>query len=53
MRNEITYLFWLSCVVFLSSAWDNVAMSFYKLITCLSKLTNLESSLQFTVLILR
>ena len=35
MRNEITYLSWLSYVVFLSSAWDNVGMSFDKLIACL------------------
>ena len=26
MRSEI-YLFWLSCVVFLSSAWKNVGMA--------------------------
>ena len=27
MRSEITYLFWLSYVVFLSSAWKNVGIT--------------------------
>ena len=27
MRSEITYLFGLSCVVFLSSTWKNVGMT--------------------------
>ena len=29
-RREITYVIWLSCVVFLSSAWKNVDMT----VTC-------------------
>ena len=29
MRSEITYRFWWSYVVFLSSAWENVGMTCY------------------------
>ena len=29
MRSETTYLFWWSYVVFLSTAWKNVGMTYY------------------------
>ena len=34
MRSETTYLFWSSYVVFLSSAWKNVGMTFIAMVFC-------------------
>ena len=34
MRSEITYLFWLSYIAFLPSAWKNVGMNICRLCVC-------------------